>query len=339
MLDAWGLGGARVTALGDGLINRTFLVQSPTGERRVLQALNSIFAPEIHGDIEAVTRHLEARGLATPRLVPTADGRLCLTVSDEVWRLQTFVPGRTLTRVGNPAQAESAGHLLGRFHVALADLDHGFAAPRLGVHDTTRHLEALQAALEMHRDHPNFARVRPLGGTILEAAASLPALPSAPPRIVHGDPKISNVIFEDDADVAVCFVDLDTLGPMAVALELGDALRSWCNASGEDSTRASFDLDTFQAAVTGYGNATRGLLTDDEWRSIVPATSTIMVELAARFCADALNESYFGWDATRFPSRSEHNRVRAEGQLALAGCFLADADRAASMVEQAFIGA
>jgi hypothetical protein len=42
---------------------------------------------------------------------------------------------------------------------------------------------------------------------------------------------------------------------------------------------------------------------------------TIMIELAARFCADALNESYFAWDPVRFPSRSEHNRVRAEGQL------------------------
>jgi hypothetical protein len=37
--------------------------------------------------------------------------------------------------------------------------------------------------------------------------------------------------------------------------------------------------------------------------------------LAARFAADALDESYFAWDPQRFASRGEHNRVRAAGQL------------------------
>ncbi len=32
---------------------------------------------------------------------------------------------------------------------------------------------------------------------------------------------------------------------------------------------------------------------------------------------DALEESYFGWDAERFPARGEHNAARAEGQWQL----------------------
>ena len=40
------------------------------------------------------------------------------------------------------------------------------------------------------------------------------------------------------------------------------------------------------------------------------ATLTITVELAARFCADALRERYFRWDERRYASASAHNQAR-----------------------------
>jgi hypothetical protein len=104
---------------------------------------------------------------------------------------------------------------------------------------------------------------------------------------------------------------------MRVPLELGDALRSWCNVSGEDVVEGRFDPELFEAALSGYAGATAGWITPAEALAILPATATIQVELAARFCADALEERYFGWDASRFASRGEHNRVRAAGQLAV----------------------
>ena len=59
-------------------------------------------------------------------------------------------------------------------------------------------------------------------------------------------------------------------------------------------------------------------MSEEEWRALPAATLTIALELAARFAADALQESYFGWNAARFGSVSEHNQVRAAGQLRLA---------------------
>ena len=50
---------------------------------------------------------------------------------------------------------------------------------------------------------------------------------------------------------------------------------------------------------------------------IVVGLETVCVELAARFCVDAFDDAYFGWDPSRFPSRRAHNLVRARGQLAL----------------------
>ena len=49
----------------------------------------------------------------------------------------------------------------------------------------------------------------------------------------------------------------------------------------------------------------------------------VSLELGARFAADALFESYFGWDANRFPGRGEHNLVRARGQWSLHEALLA----------------
>jgi hypothetical protein len=64
-------------------------------------------------------------------------------------------------------------------------------------------------------------------------------------------------------------------------------------------------------------------LTEAERRALLAGVEWISLELASRFAADALLESYFGWDARRFPGRGEHNLVRARGQLALHEAFVA----------------
>jgi Ser/Thr protein kinase RdoA (MazF antagonist) len=180
--------------------------------------------------------------------------------------------------------------------------------------------------------------VEPLAKLILAAADRLDPLPDVPERIVHGDPKVNNILFTPDRTRAICLIDLDTLTPMRLPLELGDAFRSWCNPAGEDRSRAWFSLELFEAAIGGYAAEAAGSVTPAEWRSIVTATETLYVELAARFCADALNESYFGWNAREFPSRSEHNQVRAESQLNAARSLADQRDAVQAAVHRAFGG-
>ena len=121
-----------------------------------------------------------------------------------------------------------------------------------------------------------------------------------------------------------------------VCVELGDAMRSWCNPAGEDATETRFSVELFSAAIDGYAGVAGNWVTEAEWRAIAPATGLIQVELAARFCADALNESYFAWDPDRYPTRTEHNRVRACGQLAAHHAFLAECDRLTEVTATAF---
>ena len=324
---AWSLQPDSIRPLGTGLINRTWLARTRDGELRVLQQLNPMFPPEVMEDIQAVTTHLAAAGLLTPRLVPDRDGRLWLPDPEGAWRVLTHVPGRVLDALANETQAEAAGRLLASFHRALDGLEHEFRHVRPPVHEPARHLADLARAVDTRRAHRLYDLAAALAEEIFAAAEALPALPDTPARVVHGDPKISNLVFDTVRDEALCMLDLDTLGRMALPFELGDALRSWCNVAREDEPRGSFSAGLFAAAVRGYGEAARGWLRADEAGAAVDATATIQVELAARFCADALNESYFGWNPSLFPGRGEHNLARARGQLNVHRSLLAQRSR------------
>ena len=319
VLGCFGRQPADAGPLGSGLINRTLRIVTSADETLVLQQINSIFSPAIHDNVRAVTEHLAARGLMTPRIVPTTDGRPCADLGpDGIWRLMTFVPGATFDVAASTAQVEAAGHLVGRFHAALDDLRHEFVGLRTGVHDTERHLRTLREALAEHAGHRLAADVLPLGRAILDAAGTLLPLPALPPRICHGDLKFNNLLFVDTEppgrDQALCLVDLDTVAPMSLAHELGDAWRSWCNPHGEEREDARFDLEVFAASLTGYREGLGRPFTADERQALLLGVEWISLELAARFAADALRECDFGWDPKRFPGRGEHNLRRARSQ-------------------------
>lgn len=322
-----------------GLINRTWYARDAGGQRLVLQRLHPIFPAEINDDIAAVTAHLARKGLSTPRLVRAAGGNWWHRASDGgIWRALTYVDGVTRYAIGSPAQAREAGRVLAEFHRAVADLDYRFKNARLGVHDTPRHLHALRTALKECANHRELVAIAPLAEQVLGLAARLPALPAAGDRIVHGDPKISNIVFSRDSDRAVCMIDLDTFARMPIALELGDALRSWCNPVAEDARTAGFSLLLFTAAVEGYAAAAAGFLTPPEWGAIPGATFTISVELAARFCTDSLREQYFGWDAHRYASASAHNQARTHNQLQVADNVLKALPAMHAVTNAAFTG-
>jgi Ser/Thr protein kinase RdoA (MazF antagonist) len=314
VLAAWGWQAAEVAPLAGGLINTTCAVRSGGAPIAVIQRLHPIFAAEVNLDLDAVTTHLAARGLTTPRLTRTRDGRAWHVHAGEVWRALSWVDGRTVHRVPDAAWAEAGGALVGAFHRAVADLDHVYAFARAGVHDTAAHAARLAAHVAAGGDAEAIA----LGRELLDAVRALPALPALPVRHCHGDLKISNLLFAAPPPRGVCLVDLDTLGRSTLAWELGDAMRSWCNPGGEDAGVVGFDLPTFAAAIRGFREVADPIVTAEERAAIVTGLETVCVELAVRFAVDVFRDDYFGWDPARFPSRRAHNLVRARGQHALA---------------------
>ena len=329
------LAGATAAPLAGGLIHATFAVEAPDG-RFIVQRVHPVFAPEVHHNIVAVTEHLRRRGQVAPRLLRTGGGRPWVDLGPAgVWRAMTRVPGVSFDAVAGPEQARAAGALVGRFHAALADLEHVFQATRAGVHDTPSHLRTLAQALTQHSEHRLFPEVEPLAREIVAALTELPPLEPAPTRVCHGDLKFNNILFAgtgpEEQVSAVCLIDLDTAGPMALHHELGDAWRSWCNPAGEERGEPRFDGEIFAASLAGYLEA--GVtLEPAERRNLVVGVEWIALELAARFAADALNERYFGWDAQRFPAAGEHNLHRARGQWRLHAAAVATREARASLL-------
>ena len=259
--------------------------------------------------------------MVTPRLVATREGAPCLQLDTAVWRVLTYVDGVSFDIVSGADQARAAGALIARFHRALDGLAHTFLGMRVGVHDTAQHLARLDEAVSESAWHRLAGQVGTLAAAIRAAAAALPALPALVPRVCHGDLKFNNILFAGTSGEAraqtVCLIDLDVVGPLSLALELGDAWRSWCNRAGEDDPQSVLDLDVFRASLDGYAQALGRGLTDDERRGLLLGVEWVSLGLAARFATDALRESYFGWDPQRFPGRGEHNLVRSRGQWSL----------------------
>jgi Ser/Thr protein kinase RdoA (MazF antagonist) len=310
--------------LSGGLLHRSFHLKTASAEY-VLQRVSEAFAPEIHDNIAAVTRHLRDRGFPTLELIPTASGALFADLGAlGRWRLMTHLAGVSRASIESTDQARSAGALVGRFHSALDDFRAPLAPMGIPFRNTPLYLGRLRSALAQHASHRLVAKVAAIAARIDAGFAHLGPAPdpkALPDRVIHGDLKLANLLFEGTEpparDRAVALIDFDTLMRAPLWSEWGDAWRSWCNPAGEDGAAARFDLPIFEASATGFFEGYAGSLSRAETDSLVDAPERITLELCARFATDVLEESYFAWDSSVHASAADHNALRAERQLAL----------------------
>jgi len=321
-LEAYGLAGAVVVPLRRGLIHLTFSLEH-SGDAYILQRVSPSFSRGIHENIAAVTEHLVARGVTSPRLVRTPGGELFADLGEQGrWRLMTRLPGVAFDRCHSLEQVRAAGALLAEFHGALLDLDAELHPVGFPFHDMPLHLADLRRALAVHADHRHRAAVGELADAIFSAVERWDDIGDVPARVIHGDPKFNNLLFVGEApgerERGVGLIDLDTLARLPLYVDLGDAWRSWCNGRREDESDAELDLSIFRASAEGYLGEFPVQLAREELASLAHGLERIALELSARFAADALEECYFGWDRDRFEAAGDHNLARARGQLALA---------------------
>jgi Ser/Thr protein kinase RdoA (MazF antagonist) len=316
VLSAWPvLDAPLVQPMRGGHLHRTWAVRDGAAEF-ILQRVNPVFSPRIHDNIVAVTEHLRAKGIEVPSLERTREGRAWLDLGESGrFRLMTRLPGVALDRCSSSEQARSAGALVAGFHGALVDFESPLEPVGFPFHDTPRHLADLEAALAKHREHPRAGEVAKVAQEIRVATADWAPFDALPARVIHGDLKFNNLLF--DGDRARALIDLDTLARMPLYYDLGDAWRSWCNRSPESAPEAELDLEFFESSATGYLSALGFELERAELASLAESLERLAIELCARFAADVLEESYWAWDSSRYPDAASHNWVRARGQLSL----------------------
>ena len=333
ILSAFGMdGGVTVQRIDSGLMHATYEVGTPHGHYALQRLHPKLSTPEIMGDYVAVTDHLASRGIESPRLVRTRQGEpMHLDNHHRWWRLSSWIDGETFSKVSGPVQAEQGARILARFHLIMEDINHDFASQH-PLHDTAAHLAMLERAVAVHSGTHALDAIEASVEFIFERLPELVLSSSLPRRVVHGDPKISNVRFRNGQ--AVALIDLDTCNAHSLLVDLGDATRSWCRDGYEDEEQR-FHLDRFEAIVRGYASEGPALCAEER-ESLADAGPLITLELASRFARDALEDEYFAFDAQRYPSRVAHNRTRMKSMLFLEADMRAKKQQIESIINRYF---
>jgi hypothetical protein len=325
-----------VAEYGSGNVNDTYLVRvaGAHGIRDfILQRLNPAVFPQpeqIMLNLRVLDNHARPKLLARPNqrwelpsIIPSLSGDdYCRDEDGALWRAQTFIPDtQTFDTIKNELQAEEAGRALGFFHGLIHDLPAHLLHDTLpGFHVTPGYLAAYEPlrASSPRPDHSEqalfcrrFIAERKETAEVLESARLRGELISCP---IHGDPKLANILFARDTGQAISLIDLDTVKPGLLHYDIGDCLRSCCNAAGEEAPLAevSFNLAYCGAILRGYLPQVASFFSVADYRYIYDAVRLIAFELGLRFFSDHLaGDVYF---KVRRPGQNLH---RAMAQFAL----------------------
>ena len=308
----------QVAPITEGLIHQTYALQCEGGARFIMQRLHPLLnTDETLEDYEVVTAHLSVQNYGGPELVCTREGtRASRDSAGGRWRLSTFVPGVTRPHIESPEQAALAAQGLASFHRVMSSLTYEFKSPHPG-HDTQGHWRRLREASERPEHAESWAEIKGVASGVLRELEQAFLPTELPKVVVHGDPKVTNLRFQEERAV---LIDLDTCARHTRLVDLGDALRSWCDLSREGavSERGSpLSLERCQAAIEAYLEHSDPL-TELERAWLPRCARTITLELASRFARDYLEDHYFAFDATRFKSRRAHNAHRVASMWRLA---------------------
>ncbi len=327
-----------VKKYGDGNVNQTFIVSldSETENPFILQQINKhVFKkPElIMENMRVITDHIlqhrnnksdsPGPALKIPLAIQTTDKKDYFTdFSGNYWRALSFIHGEPVQQVSGFDQASKIGWALGQFHNMISDLDTKKLHNTLpGFHITPQYLNRFDTIISKTKPNALNPEIRKLTDFVEERRAFASVLEDAKhrsqlaTRSIHGDPKASNILFNNIMGHASAIIDLDTVGPGLTHYDIGDCLRSCCNSAAEDTdqdTGIHFDTDLCRGILTGYFSSTGSLLPVSEQSFIYDAIRLIPLELGIRFLTDHMEgDVYF---KTNYQN---HNLIRTKNQFDL----------------------
>lgn len=332
-----------VQSLGCGNVNDTYLAVCRTAfaeEQLVLQRINQhVFKkPEnIMLNLRRLTAHVHPklefessesdRIWQMPKIIQTREGNDFIKDSaGNIWRVITKIASATAyDKVRDASHAEECGIVLGHFHRSVSDMDESLLIdPLPGFHITPKYLEKYDATFGLPEAQARI-KAAPDGKSIVQfIGARRPSVPlfqdaltrgELKMRIMHGDPKINNIMIDDYTGKGTAIIDLDTVSPGLFHFDFGDAIRSICNPAGEeepDLSKVIFSLDLCKAFSNGYMKHASEFLTPAERNYLYDSIRLITFELGLRFFEDYLAGSvYF---KTHYPEQNL-NRARVQFRL------------------------
>lgn len=309
---------AGVEQYGHGIIHDTYLVKlGNRADRFILQRINTqVFtnpAAVMH-NLRLVCAHMQERRKAGGsaidanwqmlQSIPARDDRdLFVDAGGAFWRALSFIRGANpLEKISCLHDAREAGRALGIFHWLISDLNPELLHVTLpGFHNIEHYLKQYDEVIVRSNKSgedgsfcQEFVEDRKGWAPVLENGRRENLLSV---RVIHGDPKINNILVNRNTGEAVSIIDLDTVMPGLGLYDIGDCLRSCCNTVGEEAADFSavrFDLERCGALLSGYTGAAREVLTDGDFDLLFDAIRLLPFELGLRFYTDFLaGNEYF----------------------------------------------
>ena len=316
-----------------GHINDTFLIETSSDKKFVLQRINHKVFPNVPGLMNnkvLVSHHLLKKVDQNKRrvleFIPVSKELYYYKDEDgNFWSLSVFIEDSiTYETVPNVKIAQEGGRLTGEFLKMTADLEvKKFVEVIPKFHDMSFRFEQFQEALNAaNTDRINSAQedIQFCIGRKEEMLTlqKLKETGKIPIRITHNDTKISNILFNSKGK-GVAMIDTDTVMPGIIHYDYGDALRTICNSAVEDEqdlSKVEFNINFYNSYTDGFMEGLGTGLNEIEKQHLPTGVKTMIFIMALRFLTDYLNNDVYY--KTKY---EDHNLVRSRNQLKLLTSF------------------
>lgn len=315
-----------ISPISNGHINSTFLVvRKSDGHQFVLQKINTnIFSyPEHiahnHLTINKILKE-NSYGKVIVEPVLTKEGNY-IDEKEGCWRMLKFIEGsKTFLTVPNAEMAFEATKALSEFYYILNNNAEGVEIkdPLPGFINFQKRLDDYHIALEnasADLKEKAKAEIEFIGANenIPQEWISKDRAGLLPKRIIHADPKISNILF-DSSNKTLAVIDLDTIMYGTLLYDFGDMIRSYTNTSEEDNggVLENFSPEIFEKVRQGFLHHLDSFLQPVEKELLDVAAASVIYIQAVRFLTDYLNGSIYY--SIKYP---EHNLDRTRNQITL----------------------
>ena len=338
----------KINIVEAGLINNTYIIEHLYNGKKskfVLQSLSNIFESHeiVNINHKLITDHIKNRidnnsfdfhckKWKVPSLIKCKSNNLfSFPFELDVWRALVYIDESfVLNILEDVTMAYKVGVGLSKFHLFCSDFKHSNLKTSLKYfHNTSYYLDQYIYTLNNYNfeklDDELKKRIQDLINSLSRHIPYVDFLfkslmkESIDPNIIHGDPKLSNFLFDMKCKDVISLIDLDTVSLGYLLTDLADCIRSICNLVGDDPNNKEdvfFDIKSCKFFLKGYFSISKEHQ-NASFRFLPEFIYLIIFELTIRFLTDFLqSNSYFNIEY------ATHNLYRAEVQFRLLSSFV-----------------
>ncbi len=338
----------KIDLIDSGLINKTYIIEHLSDGRKskfILQCLSNIFESHeiVINNHKLITDHIKRKinknclkfdyhRWEVPSLIRCNSNNLFVfSLDSEFWRAMEYINDSfSFDILEDEFMAYQTGVGLAKFHLSCSDLDTKKLKKSIKYFHNTKHYidEFILNCKDynfMKLENKVKKRVQNLIFSLsnhieyVKFILGLLNKKSIEHSVIHGDPKLSNFLFDIKNKYVVSLIDLDTVSSGPLLTDLADCIRSICNIEGEEPDNIEnvyFDINCCKYFLNGYFSI-ENKNSNYYFELLLEFIYLIIVELTIRFLNDFLQSNRY------FKIKYQtHNLYRAEVQYRLLSSYV-----------------